>query len=374
MPYGQLTQFNGKIYGLTQKGGNYGYGTIYELDHGNITVLYHFTGYKSLGKLLIDQNKIIFLEGYNLIGIDLTTRQVQALQTYSTFFSNNARLMKASDGYYYTLNDMKFIRINSTDYTLEELTNENTGITGLRSEITEYNGKLYGFTNCACTCLPSERGIFSFDLSTLQVGQVFSEEYRTTNFYFDNRGMELSEYNDGLYGISRYYSDIMGETTKVYSIANNNSLDINDIQPHDESFGQKFLYDTNNGTMLYLRDNSIKQFDTNNQPQVIFNFPMTRAFQAYGSLSLLDTAGLEDILADKISVYPNPANNLVYFKNTSGYEIINFSITDMQGKQVMAHKSFSGNTIDISKLATGIYNIQIQLEQGFIFNKKIIKH
>jgi len=46
----------------------------------------------------------------------------------------------------------------------------------------------------------------------------------------------------------------------------------------------------------------------------------------------------------------------------------------MQGKQVMDFKSFYENQIDISKLTTGIYNIQIQLEQGFIINKKIIKH
>ena len=45
---------------------------------------------------------------------------------------------------------------------------------------------------------------------------------------------------------------------------------------------------------------------------------MTEAFQAYGSLSLLDAAGIEEFLADKIFVYPNLAKDYVYIHNTLG--------------------------------------------------------
>ncbi len=372
MPYGQLTQLNGKIYGLTKKGGNHGFGTIYELDHGNMTTLYHFKGHHYFGKLLIDQNKIIFLENNSLIGIDLTSHQVDTLNTYSESIASDVRLIKASNGYYYTLNDMKFIRINPTDYTLEELTDDSTGITGLNSELTELDGKLYGFTNCACLCWPPERGMFAFDLSTLQVNQAYSEIYYSSRTNFDDSGMELSECNGTLYGISRHYHDIYGHTLGIYSASNGYGDCVVSYEPSKGSFGQKFL-NIGNGNMLYIWDNSIVEMDTNLQRQVVYNFPMSEAFQAYGSLSLLDTAGIEDLLADKIVVYPNPAKDYVYIKNNSGYKANNYRIIGLQGKQLIEPISLNGNKIDISKLAKGTYNIQIGFKNGWFVNKKIIK-
>ncbi len=372
MPYGQLTQLNGKIYGLTKKGGNHGFGTIYELDHGNMTTLYHFNGPHYFGKLLIDQNKIIFLENNSLIGIDLTTHQVDTLNSYAVNIAPDVRLMKASNGYYYTLNEMKFIRINPTDYTLEELTDESTGIIGLNSELSELDGKLYGFSNCACLCWPPERGMFAFDLLTLQVNQAYSETYYSSRTNFDDSGMELSECNGTLYGISRHYHDIYGHTLGIYSASNGYGGCIASYEPSKGSFGQKFL-NIGNGNMLYIWDNSIVEMDTNLQRQVVFNFPMTEAFQAYGSLSLLDAAGIEEMLADKILIYPNPAKDYVYIHNTLGYKAENYNIIDFQGKLLIEQTSLSGKKIDISKLSKGTYNIQIRFKNGLVVNKKIIK-
>ena len=373
MPYGQLTQLNGKVYGLTKKGGAHGFGTIYELDHGNMTVLYNFNSYHYFGKLLIDQNKIIFLENNSLMGIDLTTHQVETLNTYTVYIAPDTRLVKASNGYYYTLNEMKFIRINPTDYTLEELTGDTTGIIGLNSEITELNGKLYGFSNCACLCWPLERGMFAFDLLTLQVTPAYSEAYYTDNLNFDDSGMELSECNGTLYGISKNYHDIYGSSLGIYSASNSSGGCIGAFPPIKGSLGQKFL-NTGNGKLLYIWDNSIVEMDTNQQSQVVFSFPMTEGFQAYGSLSLLDTAGIKELLADKILVYPNPAKDYVYIINNSGYKANNYRIIDLQGKQITGQTPLSGKKIDLSKLANGTYNIQIQIENNFVVNKKIIKH
>jgi len=371
MPIGQLTQLNGKIYGRTKLGGANGYGTIYELDHGNMTTLYDFSSMNMSGKILIDQNKILVLDNGDLIGIDLSTHQVQVLTSNVYSDPTAARLMKASDGYYYTLNEQVLIRINPSDFSVEIVRDDIYEVIGLNSEITEYNGKLYFFSNCACLCWPPHYGAYSYDLTTGELTTEYSYECYPTYLYFDNTGMELTECNGVLYGIAEDYGYVYGRSYSLYAINSSNNGIVSQLQPND-SFGQKLL-NIGNGHLLFIEGNRIQDFDTNSYYQSVFNFPMSRSFQAYGSLSVLEAAGIENILGSKLKIYPNPAKDYVLIKNSSKYKIKQYIITDMQGKEILKNDRFEDEKINISNLSAGIYFIQLQMNNNVSITKKIIK-
>ncbi len=74
-----------------------------------------------------------------------------------------------------------------------------------------------------------------------------------------------------------------------------------------------------------------------------------------------ENAGVENPLAEGLSIYPNPANDVVYIDNTSADAIVGIKITDLTGKVVYENNSTNGtsNSIDISALSAGNYLIEI---------------
>lgn len=86
-----------------------------------------------------------------------------------------------------------------------------------------------------------------------------------------------------------------------------------------------------------------------------------------------DTLGTPQVIAQNVvSVYPNPANNLVNISNTKNIETV--SITDMNGRVVKSQK-FDGVTnaqLNISDLASGVYVIDV-IAEGVSTVKKIVK-
>ncbi len=77
---------------------------------------------------------------------------------------------------------------------------------------------------------------------------------------------------------------------------------------------------------------------------------------------------IDDILATDISVYPNPAKNLI--KISSNNDVLNITITDISGNVLL--KQNQAQSLDISGLPAGIYLIKIRTNDG-IFTRKIIK-
>ena len=75
---------------------------------------------------------------------------------------------------------------------------------------------------------------------------------------------------------------------------------------------------------------------------------------------------IPDIEADKISFYPNPVKDNIYFETTTG----TVSIFEITGKKVYSQTLSSGRA-DLSFLKTGIYIIRIQSGNTVIINKLI---
>lgn len=81
--------------------------------------------------------------------------------------------------------------------------------------------------------------------------------------------------------------------------------------------------------------------------------------------------GLEEVLESQLSIYPNPAKDVLYLYNESVSEISCLKVYDALGKLVLK-EYYSFNQIDISDLATGLLFVKIETDKGLI-TKKIIK-
>jgi len=72
----------------------------------------------------------------------------------------------------------------------------------------------------------------------------------------------------------------------------------------------------------------------------------------------LQVNGIADFSEQHVIMYPNPADTKVNFKfpNESTYEACMFSAN---GEKVLTHQVSNGQPLDVSKLAAGIYTIEL---------------
>ena len=75
-----------------------------------------------------------------------------------------------------------------------------------------------------------------------------------------------------------------------------------------------------------------------------------------------------------ISIFPNPVANEITVLNTNkSNETFNYKIIDVTGRIIQSGKSVYNNKITVEEVTSGNYIIQIQDENGFVANKKLIK-
>lgn len=76
----------------------------------------------------------------------------------------------------------------------------------------------------------------------------------------------------------------------------------------------------------------------------------------YNFTELLSTSDFEK---SKISVYPNPSSDFIYFNGFENQTISQVSIVDLLGKNVFTSSSISDNKVAVSNLNSGIYFLSI---------------
>lgn len=93
-----------------------------------------------------------------------------------------------------------------------------------------------------------------------------------------------------------------------------------------------------------------------------------------GTITVQNNAGISiNPLPVNISVFPNPARDLVTVKTDSGLNGSDFTITDLAGKQFLDGKLVNESTpVDISQLVPGIYLIQVTGQKKY--SVKFIKN
>ena len=82
-----------------------------------------------------------------------------------------------------------------------------------------------------------------------------------------------------------------------------------------------------------------------------------------------------NLVENKFSVSPNPANDFITVSNTANFLLSEISITDLNGR-VVKHNSYSNVSnvqVNISDLSSGVYMIKITSDQGTA-TKKIVKN
>lgn len=78
-------------------------------------------------------------------------------------------------------------------------------------------------------------------------------------------------------------------------------------------------------------------------------------------------------LVNSLSIYPNPATDILKIDNADNLANASFSIVDILGKTVIQSKALSNNAIDVSDLSSGVYVLSVSSENGakqFKFQKK----
>ena len=78
-------------------------------------------------------------------------------------------------------------------------------------------------------------------------------------------------------------------------------------------------------------------------------------------------------LINGLSVYPNPASDVLKIANAENLAKASFSIVDVSGKTVVASKALNNGAIDVSNLSSGVYILSVSSDEGskqFKFQKK----
>lgn len=81
---------------------------------------------------------------------------------------------------------------------------------------------------------------------------------------------------------------------------------------------------------------------------------------------------IDSLSIDKISIYPNPAENQIQLSNIEGF-YVEVRIYNLLGKQVFYQSQISNESIDISSLSKGIYLLKMNTEGKSKTQKLVIQ-
>lgn len=72
-----------------------------------------------------------------------------------------------------------------------------------------------------------------------------------------------------------------------------------------------------------------------------------------------------------LQVYPNPAKDVIYVELQAPVREARFQMFSLQGQLLINHTVTQSDTIDIATLASGIYLIQVVLDQNVLYTRKL---
>lgn len=189
------------------------------------------------------------------------------------------------------------------------------------------------------------------------------------------------EYNRRQHNISLDNAPVLtytpGETTcEPYRIYNTQGNGIYGASPRSDAQWQSFS-NWCPGSKIPIRKISLGNLSAGSHsfkievPTAVFAngegyFPVSLYLQ--GDKSQLGTLDAADVSG--WDVYPNPAKDFV--KIVSKQKIKNYQIYDAAGQKITSEK-YTDNKIDLSKLPSGVYLLQVGFENGKVETKKIVK-
>jgi len=99
----------------------------------------------------------------------------------------------------------------------------------------------------------------------------------------------------------------------------------------------------------------------------------TQSYMFLDTLNITSVLSTNNFLASKLSVYPNPATNVINISSTINATINKVEMTDLNGRVVLSQNvNATSGQVAIADLATGVYMLKIATDQGTAV-KKIVK-
>jgi uncharacterized repeat protein (TIGR03803 family) len=404
-PSGTLVQApNGKLYGITEEGGLYGNGTIFEVDPTTqiLTKKIDFTdavGRIPKGGLTLATNGklygVTFRGGNNDRGVIFeyniaANTLVKVKNIFPLGFYPNGALIQATNGKLYGLTNYGGLAqgmLYSYDITLDTLIkhdNFRSAIDGAypRGKLLQAtNGKLYGTTSSGGT--HGKGTVFEFDIN--------ADSIKVLDHFTDSNGAEpngglIETSNGNLYGMTTrgnitgiggqkygviYEFDLIGDTIKPL-------VNFNRFTTGWGGYGE--LLEASNGK-LYVTSSS-KSGGNSEATLNEFN-PITNTFvavtrlpgQTYGSLIELvspnNASVNENVISQHLLVYPNPASTLLNI-DTKGERIVSLKVFNTTG-QLIESRLKNVKTLDVSNYKSGLYILQVQMQNGIALSRFIKK-
>jgi hypothetical protein len=86
--------------------------------------------------------------------------------------------------------------------------------------------------------------------------------------------------------------------------------------------------------------------------------------------TVTNPTGIEEATTGKLSIYPNPATDVIYVQ--SPYLIKSITILDISGKQILRQELPTTGTVTVNNLSKGVYLIKIETDEG-TYTEKLFK-
>lgn len=414
-PLGSLMKAsNGKLYGLTRKGGTSDKGTIfcYDISNSTFTTLYNFNstvtdpaepmgGFTEVNNVLYATTSIGGTDGNGtLFSYDLSTNTFSTLVNFSgsnsPYYGSSpagVTLLHASNGLLYGTTAFSGLNGGGTLFSYNTTTNSFNTLFNFNGTtnggtpyggVIEVNNKLYGTTNWGGT---SNFGtIFSVDIST-GTHSILASFTSSVGLNIGAKAKNSLTYANGLLYGTAANSGLSGDYGVVFSIdptTNTYSTVINFNGTNGRNPYGNLLH-ASNGNLYGMTwsggtgsSGTLFEYNpTTNTHSVLTNFNNTNGGNpAYTGLIEVDP-NISTLIAKKdhtsnLSIYPNPANQSIQIQGIDFNENVLLKIISVDGK-VQKELNTVSASIDVTELNAGMYFIEIKNKEGQIGVTKFIK-
>ena len=150
-------------------------------------------------------------------------------------------------------------------------------------------------------------------------------------------------------------------------------FDFNTIETFDNNKSVSLL-DKFTGETIDIRKNPIYTFEMDAAPHQWGNDRFVLIFKAISTTGLVDM-GANSILKTKVSVYPNPATDLLNVNiNNASFKNSSVSIFNISGTELLSSNMVgTSSQFNIESLSSGVYFVKIRNSNGFDKTVKFIK-
>ena len=411
-PYGSLIlAADGNLYGLTKNGGINNFGTIFKFDPAGFlyTKVHDFdsiNGKNPFGSLVQASNGKLYgmtnsgglynrgvLFEFDIIANGFTKQIDFNMQNGAHPYGN---LIEASDGLLYGLSSQgggdATGALFQYDYTTGSIALKYSFILGpsnagydARGSLTQCtDGMLYGLSRFGEPGFESGGGvIFKFDVSAnpweaFSPLHTFDEVFPGFADGYELMGSLMQASNGKLYGMTQLGGNYLSGTIFEYDITSNTVYKLHDFNGITDGYRPY-------GSLMQAADGNLYGLTTSETGQAkMFQFDiashtLTHKANVTGTpyyTALLETGNLSiGIPAIDPSVYvnifPNPAGDYLNVDVSNGIRITKIAIIDCMGKVCKTDgENFKG--INIEKLPGGMYHLKL-FTGSQVFNRKFFK-